>query len=228
MPGLAWRGPMPGSGRDRLGAGMAVPDMGKPVGHPVGHPVGKPVRQPFAGPRSSRVDNVPMPDQVTAALDRMEAGQPEATPRPADMPRAIAAIARGIADMVSHGDGDATTRGRRRDDARSGAGRGGPRRGAAAKRSALVAEVIRHRAWRGEILRPRRRLDGARHRRREHYRERNAQGARPAARIAAQAHRLPSCHSAKLIRSIRNKSLVRAYQPRPCMRPMRRILSVAT
>ncbi len=49
-------------------------------------------------------------------------------------------------------------------------------------------------------------------------------------RTARPAHspRLPVSQSSRLSRSIRNRSLVRAYQPRPCIRPISRIFSVAT
>jgi len=43
-----------------------------------------------------------------------------------------------------------------------------------------------------------------------------------------RTHRLLASQSSRFSRSIRKRSLVRAYQPRPCMRPIRRIFSVCT
>ena len=113
-------------------------------------------------------------------------------------------------------------------DDRSGIGLRAAGMGAALERSAFVAEIIRHVARRAEVLRPWRRLDGVCRRTRHGDGKRGAEGERQTAKAPGEAHRSPSFHSARLIRSIRKRSLVRAYQPRPCMRPTRRILSVAT
>jgi len=121
----------------------------------------------------------------------------------------------------------ARCRGRRRGGrGRSGFDRAGDgkRGGLLQDRAALVAEVIRRGSGRVEVLRPGRRLGSTNCRSGSGDSGYQAGGDDP----IAELHRLPSFQSAKLMRSIRKRSLVRAYQPRPCMRPISRILSVWT
>src|SRR4051794_37305553 len=105
------------------------------------------------------------------------------------------------------------------------------------ERRGLVAEIARNRAGRGEVLAARRRFEALSLGPGERAADcQHAGQSKPpktpllnrATDTAAACHRLPSFQSVKLIRSIRNRSVVRAYQPRPCIRPIRRIFSVAT
>ena len=218
---LTWRGPAPHRG----GLAPGRPRLG--LHHPRA--------QRLAAPRRPGMDDPGM-DELPVVHAGLAARQPIAPPRRC-----------GAAGMMAANParcgGDPATR-RRRRVGRASAGLGGPRVSAALERPALVAEIIRHVTRRGKVPRPRRRLDGVNRRARQRGGKRHADRDRQPAPASvddpAQAHRLPSFpsafrsaspwafHSAKLIRSIRNKSLVRAYQPRPCMRPTRRIFSVAT
>ena len=108
-----------------------------------------------------------------------------------------------------------------RRDAHRGRRRDGERRLLAHDRTALVAEIIRRDGRRVEVPGSGGRLREAGPR--DPDRRHHGQGGDD---VEARFHLLRSFHSARLIRSIENRSLVRAYQPRPCMRPIRRILSV--
>lgn len=209
-----------------------------------GPSMGDPLPRCLAALRHADMDDMPMGaclaarhtgmDDITMGA-RLAMRQPDAATRLCGMPRMMAGVPpRRGGDAAAgrwcrdprNGPQVPAVRGR------TGAGLGGPRGAAAVERPALVAEIIGHVSRRGEVRRPRRRLDGASRQARHGGGKRDADGERQRAKAPAQIHRLPSfsaaCHSAKLIRSIRNRSLVRAYQPRPCMRPTRRILSVAT
>ena len=195
---LGWRRP------PSCGDGLAPGRQGPGVYHPRS--------RRLAAPDAAGEDDMPMGA-------RLAAHQPNPAPHVRPPPRVMVPARCGGVGMAR----------RRSSIDRGGTGVDRPRPGAAMERPAFVAEIIGRVGWRGEVLRPRR-LDGAPRGAGQGDRKRRADGERRQSK--APAHRLFSfasaCQSAKLMRSIRNRSLVRAYQPLPCMRPTRRILSVAT